>query len=146
MTQIAIGNDSNNNICIMTPVPGINVTDAANAYFGANPFDEQDDMVLDTINYDYLPAYSWNVTTHALVVDMVKARTSRMDQFKVLRAVKWKSMGVPAEPNTVIIALFSGSDNTNLNSMKTMVTDEQVVLDTKTTIAELVAYLPSYLT
>ncbi len=145
MTQIAIGNDSNSNICIMTPAPGIDVTDAADRYFGANPYDEQDDSVLDAIDYDYFNAYSWNVTGHSLVVDMVRARTCRMVQFEVLRKAKWASMGVVKMPNTVIIALFTGQDNTDLNSMKTMIADEQIILDTKTTIAELVAYLPSYL-
>lgn len=145
MTQIAIGNDSNNNICIMTPAPGINVTDAANAYFGANPFDEQDDMVLDAMNYDYLPAYSWNVTTHVLDVDIVKARTSRMDQFKALRKAKWVSDGLPENPSNEIIGLYTGAPKTDLESLRDMESTEQTALDTKTTIAELVAYLPSYL-
>jgi len=143
--NIAIGNDENNNICILTPAPGIALTDAANRYFGVNPFDEQDEAVLSSINQDYINSYSWDLINHVLIVDMVRARTCRMKNFKKLCKIKWKTMGVPKYPNTVLINLFSGTEKTDLESMKVMESVEQTILDTKDTIAELESYLPSYL-
>ena len=147
MTDRAISSDPTNGLCILGGSPGVNVTTAqADQAFGAGNYSIEDETVINaTVNKAYFPVYSWNVSTDSLVVDIVKARTCRMDQFKVLRIAKWESIGTCEDPHAVIIALFTGQDLTDLNSMKTMVADEQVVLDTKTTIAELEAYIPSYL-
>ena len=143
MAQVAIANDANMNICTLTAVGDL--TAAANEYFGSNPYDIQDKNVLDGQVVGYPDAYSWNLTTHSLDVDIVKARTDRMNQFKILRDKKWCDMGVAMHVNDVIIGLFTGTEKTTLESCRDMIGVEGPILDGKNTIAELVAYLPSYL-
>lgn len=143
--MIAIGNDSNNNMRVLLAMPGANLAEAADRYFGSDPYDEQESTVLDSINKAYFDAYSWNVTTHVIIVDMVRARACRMNQFKKLRCDKWCVDGLPINPNNVLIGLFTGTPKTDLESLRDMETIEQPNLDLKNTIAELEAYLPTYL-
>ena len=142
--QIAVGNNANNNICIMTPVPGGNVIEAANKYFGENPYDVIDGTNINLVD-GYLPAYFWNLETHALNVNMDIARACRMVKFEKMRCDKWKADGLPHDPNQLLINLFTGQPKNDLESMKAMESLEVPILDTKNTIAELEAYTPFYL-
>ncbi len=145
MSDVAIANDASNGICILTPAGGISIQDAADQYYGANPYDVQDESVLSGLIMTYISSCSWDLNAHVLIEDMATARLAKLDIFKRLCHGKWDAMGVHDNPPDEIIGLFTGQDNTDLIAYRDMVATETPILATYATIALLDAYTPTYL-
>lgn len=118
------------------------LTSVSDVAFGTNNWDTVDHATLPT-DYYFRNAWTYDTGSSSVIVDMAKARAIHLEELKKKRLLKWKSMGVPENINSVFDTNFDAGDQTILGNLRGL---ESYDLTGHSTPAEIKADVPNWLT